>query len=93
MDTKRINAHRSYSWGDSFADVTACGIPVTVKFRAHPAEPDVGIRAAYVEEFEIVAVNGRKITGRHAKWLYDKISEMAGENDRILRACEESEEG
>ncbi len=84
----RNTVRRTYS----FADVTACGIPVTVKFHVQPAEPDVGIRRAYVDEYEIVAINGRKTTGKNAKWLYGKIDRTPGEHGRIMQACEESEQ-
>lgn len=67
------------------------GLPVTVGFNIQPAEPDVGIFSAYVDEWWIEEVNGRPIKkddwirnrikpGEEAA-LLEELAEQAGEDD------------
>ena len=52
------------------------GLPVTVKARIADAEPDVGIFDAWVDDWEVVAINGRKLkSAKHADWIYRRMSQ------------------
>lgn len=62
------------------------GLPVTIGYTVQPAEPDVGISDAYVDDWYIVAVNNRPYKG---EWLYNRIGAKKGERDRILEALNE----
>ncbi|OHD25433.1 MAG: hypothetical protein A2Y38_12795 [Spirochaetes bacterium GWB1_59_5] len=68
------------------------GLPVTVEFTMQPAERDVGIMSDYVEEWEVVEINGKRCKKSPA-WLYNRIEAKKGEEDRILQACYDSAEG
>lgn len=53
------------------------GLPVTVAYSVQPAEPDVGIFSDYVDDWYIVAVNGRTPKtkkGREFAWIYARLS-------------------
>lgn len=68
------------------------GLPVTVEYEVQPAEPDVGIREAYVDDWAIVAVAGRapkKVTPKSFNWLYKRIDATKNEINRIMDALEE----
>lgn len=53
------------------------GLPVTVAYSVQDAEPDVGIMSAYVDDWYIVAVNGKTPKSKKARefaWLYARLS-------------------
>lgn len=62
------------------------GLPVTVEYTIQGAEPDVGIMQAGVDDWWIVAVNGR-YPKNEAKnpfgWLHARIDKTKGEEERI----------
>lgn len=63
------------------------GLPVTIEYDVQGAEPDVGIMSAYVDDWYIVAVNGRYPKSKKAKgfdWLYARIKATEGEERRII---------
>jgi len=64
------------------------GLEITVKFSTQEAEPDVGIMSAYVEEWSIVEIAGRRLLkSESADWLYKRIEAKKGEEERIVEAC------
>lgn len=69
------------------------GLPVTVEYSVQGAEPDVGIFSAYVDDWAIVAVNGRSAS-KGAKnpfgWVHARIEKTAGEEARILEKLNEA---
>lgn len=65
------------------------GLPVTIEFTVQGAEPDVGIFSSYVDDWYIVAINGRPV-GK-CDWLYRRIDATKGESDRIVEALNEVE--
>ena len=75
------------------ADITILGgLSVRVKAWVQPAEPDVGIFSAYVEDFQITDVYGPR--GRKpysGKWLDKRIDALKGEHERICIAIAEAE--
>ena len=56
------------------------GLPVTVEASMQPAEPDVGIMGAYVDEWCIVEVNGRECS-KHPAWIAKR---MTNKDDELL---------
>lgn len=63
------------------------GLPVTVEYSVQGAEPDVGIMSPYVDDWYIVAVNGRapkKVKSTSFDWVYRRIKATEGEERRIL---------
>lgn len=62
------------------------GLPVTVEFTVCPAEPDVGIMNDYIDEWEIVEVAGKPCK-KSPSWLYTRIENTSGEEDRIVCEC------
>ena len=65
------------------------GLRVTVEFTTCPADPSVGIMGDYVDEWSIVEVNGRACT-KQPKWLYKRIEQTLGEEERIVAECLEA---
>lgn len=64
------------------------GLPVTIEYDVQPAEPDVGIFSAYVDDWSIVAINGRSV--KKCNWLNKRIDETPGEHDRIMEELNEA---
>lgn len=68
------------------------GLPVTIEYNVAGAEPDVGIMSAYVDDWYIVAVNG-KYAKKGAKnpfaWVEKRIAETKGEEARIREELNE----
>lgn len=63
------------------------GLEITVKYTIQPAEREVGIMSAYVDDYEIVAVAGRPIKkGESTAWIETRI-EKAEEDELICNAC------
>jgi hypothetical protein len=58
---------------------------VTVEFSIQRAEPDVGIMAAYVDDWIITEVNGS--VPSNLNWLYGWIDITEGATTRIEDAC------
>lgn len=53
------------------------GLPVTVAYSVQSAEPDVGIMSDYVDDWYIVAVNGRVPKTKKGKafaWIYSRLT-------------------
>lgn len=65
------------------------GLRVTVEFTVCPADPSVGILEDYVDEGYIVAVCGRACK-KPPMWLYRRIKETPGEEERIFSDCLEA---
>ena len=64
------------------------GLEITVEFTACRAEPDVGLMSDYFEDWSICEIAGRPLRKKEsANWLYKRIDETKGEEDRILQAC------
>jgi hypothetical protein len=68
------------------------GLPVTVSYSIARAEPSVGIMSKYVDDWHISAINSRPCK-KPPKWLYKRIENMKGEEDRLLEAMMEDHEG
>lgn len=64
------------------------GLPVTIEYSVQGAEPDVGIMSAYVDEWYIVAINGRAV--KKCDWLDRRIAATKGETDRIVEELNEA---
>jgi len=64
------------------------GLPVTIEYDINSAEPDVGIFSAWVDDWSIVAINGRPV--KKCDWLYRRIDATPGESDRIVEALNEA---
>lgn len=70
-------------------DITVLGgLPVTVEYTTQPAEPDVGIMSGYVDDWSIVAINGRAV--KKCAWLERRIAATKGEHERIMEALNEA---
>ena len=70
------------------ADITVLGgLPVTIEYTIAPAEPDVGIMSSYVDDWYIVAINGRSV--KKCDWLDRRIAATKGEIDRIREELDE----
>lgn len=68
------------------------GLPVTIEYSVQGAEPDVGIMSAYVDEWYVVAVNGRapkKPKPTSFDWVHARIDAKKGEADRIVEELNE----
>lgn len=65
------------------------GLPVTIEFTVSGAEPDVGIMSSGVDDWWIVAINGRAV--KKCDWLYRRIDATKGESDRIVEELNEVE--
>lgn len=66
------------------------GLPVTVEFTTTGYDNrDVGLGIDDVEDWSIVAING-KTCRKSPEWLYKRIRETKGEEDRIVEACYEN---
>lgn len=65
------------------------GLPVTIEYDVQGAEPDVGIMSSYVDDWWIVAINGRAV--KKCDWLYRRIDATKGESDRIRDELNELE--
>lgn len=63
------------------------GLPVTVEYTVAPSEPDVGIFSSYVDDWCIVAINGRSV--KKCDWLHRRIDATPGERDKLLEAMNE----
>lgn len=64
------------------------GLSVTIQFSLQAAEPEVGIMNSYVEDWEIVAIAGRKLRkAEKCDWLYRRIDAKKGEEAKIMEAC------
>ena len=63
------------------------GLPVTIEYTTQGAEPDVGIMSGYVDDWYIVAINGRPV--KKCDWLDRRIDATKGERDRIVEALNE----
>ena len=64
------------------------GLEITVEFDACGADRSVGIMSDYVENWHIVEIASRPLRKKEsANWLYKRIDETKGEEDRILQAC------
>lgn len=73
------------------ADITVLnGLPVTIEFTILAAEPDVGCMSDYLDEWFIVAINGKPC--KSADWIYKRIEATSGEEDRIIKALFEAAE-
>jgi len=64
------------------------GLPVTVEFEMAGADPDVGIMSSYCDGWHVTHIAGRKVK-KAPQWLYNRIEQRKGEEDRIIQACEE----
>lgn len=64
------------------------GLPVTVEYTVQGAEPDVGIMSSYVDDWYIVAINGRTV--KKCDWLYKRIDATPGERDKLVEALNEA---
>lgn len=64
------------------------GLPVTVEYTVQGAEPDVGIMSSYVDDWCIVAINGRSV--KKCDWLYRRIDATKGERDKLIEALNEA---
>jgi hypothetical protein len=52
------------------------GLPVTVDVTMAPAEPDVGIMGAYVDDYRIVAIGSRRVRAKeNTGWLDRKVTD------------------
>lgn len=68
------------------------GLPVTVAYSVQPAEPDVGIFSAYVDDWYIVAVNGRVQKTKKGKafdWIYSRLTKK--DEEAIIEELNEME--
>ncbi|WLJ71235.1 hypothetical protein [Sphingomonas phage Birtae] len=68
------------------------GLPVTFEYNIAGAEPDVGISSAYVDDYYIVAVNGRypkKGAKNPFAWVEKRIAATKGEEARIREELNE----
>lgn len=63
------------------------GLPVTVEYDVARAEPDVGIPYSYVDDANIVAVNGR-VCKKPPFWIYARL-EAKGEEHVLIEAANE----
>lgn len=63
------------------------GLPVTIEYTVQGAEPDVGIMSSYVDDWYIVAINGRAV--KSCDWLDRRIDATKGERDRIVEELNE----
>ncbi|QJD54547.1 hypothetical protein [Sphingomonas phage Kharn] len=69
-------------------DITVLGgLPVTVEYETYAAEPDVGIMSGGVDDWWIVAINGRPV--KKCDWLYRRIEATKGERERIREELDE----
>lgn len=64
------------------------GLPVTIEYTVQGAEPDVGIMSGYVDDWYIVAINGRAV--KKCDWLDRRIDATKGEGERIIEALNEA---
>ena len=63
------------------------GLPVTIEFTTTGYDnTDVGLGVDDVDEWYVVAVNGKHCK-KSPTWLYDRISKLKGEEERIIEAC------
>lgn len=60
------------------------GLNVDVAFSVAPAEPDVGIFSPYVDNWQIVGVNGKR--KKNTDWISNRLS--AADEAAIIEACE-----
>lgn len=52
-----------------------CGIPCTVEYSIEPADKSVGIMSEGVEDWQIVALNGKTVKKQsHVNWLLKKMT-------------------
>jgi len=62
------------------------GLPVAIEYTVAGADPSVGIMSSYVDDWWIVAVNGR-YAKKDAKnpfgWVHARVDKMKGEEERI----------
>lgn len=63
------------------------GLPVTIEYTVQGAEPDVGIMSGYVDDWYIVAINGRAV--KKCDWLDRRIDATKGERERIVEELNE----
>lgn len=63
------------------------GLPVTIEYTVQGAEPDVGIMSGYVDDWYIVAINGRAV--KKCDWLERRIDATKGERERIVEELNE----
>jgi hypothetical protein len=62
------------------------GLPVTVEVDIAPAERDVGIMYPYIDDWSIIAINGRKLK-KPTSWLNRKIERNPVEYQRFIDSC------
>ena len=60
------------------------GLLVDVEFETAPAEPDVGIMSEYVENWQIVGINGK--AKKNTDWILKRLSRR--DEAAITEACE-----
>ena len=60
------------------------GLLVEVDFSVCPAEPDVGIMSEYVENWQIVGINGK--AKKNTDWILKRLSRR--DEAAITEACE-----
>lgn len=73
------------------AEVTVLsGLPITCGFSVAPPDRSVGISSAYVEDWWIEAINGRK--AKHPEWLVRRIQSVKGEEERLTEKLMEHAE-
>lgn len=65
------------------------GLPVTVEFDVYPAEPDVGIFSAYVENVTITHVAGKR--KKNTDWIEARMTSR--EHDALTEECNEAAGG
>lgn len=63
------------------------GLPVTIEYTVAPAEPDVGIPSAYVDEWYVTAINGRTV--KKCDWLYRRMKEN-GDMSIVEEECNDA---
>ena len=64
------------------------GLPVSIEAQIESPDREVGIMNYYVDDWAIVAINGRTCK-TSPKWLYPRISSKKGEEQSIIDAIME----
>lgn len=75
----------------TYCDVVVLGgLPVTVEYVVDQPQPDVGFINTYIDDWKIIAINGRVIKpSESVEWLYRRIRD-AGEVLRVEELCLEN---
>lgn len=63
------------------------GLPVDVELTMQPAEPDVGIFSDYIDDWEIVGINGQL---KKCDWVQKKLDNDAKALEAFLDECYEA---